>query len=161
MVDLPAYRLYLANKQIERLDMALAARAPVPFPEGCTPNLKGYAAEAFIKYQLLRRGLGFLEPRAQSEALDLVVIGSSGRYYRCEVKAYMDGRGANFYSTGSDRVAKPYTKDRLIDFFFVVDLAQELVAVVPLHVVEGRVAKAAISPNSFLYPFINGYQQFE
>lgn len=134
--------------------------APVPFPSDATPNLKGYAAEYLVKYQLLRRGLGFLEPRAQSEALDLVVIGPSGKYHRCEIKAYdQSKKGANLYSTGSQRQAVLYSDSDRIDFFIVVNLAEELIAVLPYPEFRG-VYQAILTPRSIAWPYVGRFDLF-
>lgn len=133
-----------------------------PFQPTASSNDKGYAAEFLVKYLLIRHGLRFLEPRAQTSALDIVVEGPSGTFYRCEIKATTRGiigltRIKN--PRGQRPISQRYTAEDGIDFFICVDLVTEHVAVLPWSFAKNY-ASVCLNPSSDAWPFLSKFEQF-
>lgn len=141
----------------------------VPLSEDLKSFQKGYVAEQFVKYLLMKQGLTCFDPPFQTESLDILVQGKSGKFYRCEVKATAVGATINLmknkhnFEVGrSHIVPTKYTEEDNIDLFFAVDLQNELVCVIPsTWVYENNHFKVRVSPGTKVWQFINRFDLIE
>lgn len=99
-----------------------------------SPTRRGIVGEFYAKYYLARHGLEVAEPSFLSEALDLLVLGASGKVYRCEVKASSKGNVVRIHRTRYSKGSlheQGYAESDRIDFFILVTLEDEGVYIVP------------------------------
>jgi len=118
------------------------AKPRIDIVEGLETYEKGFIAEELVTYLLHRRGLKCYKPQHLSRACDVLVEGTSGRYYRCEVKGTTVGNVKNtrtHFNIARGYEEQAYSKevDR-IDFWMFVDLATEEVFVVPFDDCPGK-----------------------
>lgn len=121
----------------------------------------GALAEDFVYYQLRRRGIDVYRPAYSKEAVDFVVL-VGPRIWRCQVKACavvpMEVRLRHtVYSAGQYKL-KHFERGK-VDAFFVVDLLNEQVFVIPDEIVGNRRA-FKLSPSSWAWQFKDGYDLF-
>jgi hypothetical protein len=159
--DSTSYQLFRSKEEVTRLQALVDIKKPVLFFEDSKTTSKGHAAVLFFRYQLTRRGFKYLIPEEQSEGLDLVVCGLSGKFWRCEVKGYLDRKLSQLRhntNTRSNFKSLPYTLDSKIDFFIVVDLNIELLAIIPFELVKHTSIQLTVG--SFGWDFIDRYDLF-
>lgn len=135
-----------------------------PFPPHVKSLQRGIAAEFFVKYQLTRHGYSFADPTSYSEALDLLVLGPSGSYYRCEIKSCSTGerlhpQRTKYCTKAGKSISTPYSSLDKIDFFIFVTLEYENIFIVPFEEVKG--INLTCSPNGFGWQFKDNYSVFK
>lgn len=122
---------------------------------------KGLLAEQLALYRLRRSGLIVFRPESLSKALDLLVQGKSGKYYRCEIKASTVGQcslSRTKFKLDGGYTTEFYNPSDKIDFFLLVDLIKEFVFVVPFGVFKQTVS---ITPNGSAYLYRDKFELFE
>lgn len=127
---------------------------------------RGMLGELYTKYILSKLGFQFLEPRLLLEALDLVVIGQSGKFYRCEIKSSGIDSLVHVSRTKYDKdnplkyQSVGYTKEDNVDLFIVLDLNLELIAVIPAWELIGKPIKFKLNPRTRFWKYVNRFDLF-
>jgi hypothetical protein len=134
-------RAHLVGKHRELLDEVEQLRIkcmgePKTDSLDMPPHARGVVAEYYVKYMLSRKGIQWCEPKQQSEAFDIGVIGPSGKFYCCEVKGCTKGWSVaiaktRYVSAERGVVKSRYEPSHNIDFFILVLLEYENIYLVP------------------------------
>lgn len=126
------------------------------------PYHRGYLAEQLVQYQLRRRGFEVFLPMAPTSGTDLLILLGS-RALRCEVK----GTSASNKEVCVQRtlarksVGVPMSKvgyePGQVDFFFLVDIPDENVFVVPASVMGVSPRKITLTDRSVMWQYKDRY----
>lgn len=147
-----------------RLKADLLGRVERPVIAEMNTTRLGHVAQHYVNYRIARHGLQFFVPEEQQAACDLLVLGPSGRYYRCEVKG-AKGKSVRLYTMRNDPKTRKlkaycYTESDRIDFLILVDLAKELLCVLPFEVVRGKTA-LHLTPSGMAWAYRDRFDLFE
>jgi len=149
----------LRNAKVE----ADSVRQLQPIP-AMQPFYKGFIAEFYVKYRLLREGIHFLSPEYPLIHCDLVVAGKSHKHYNVEIKSCTRGCDVNVnrtvYVRGNSRDSVNYKDVSGIDLFILVSLENENMFIVPYGILADK-AQVCLSSKGSLWKFRDRFDLLE